>query len=157
MQLHVPPVLRMRLRGTVLARVYARLHAALYVLSAGRLGGAIRVAHGARPPVLLLTTIGRRSGERRVTPLIYVNDGDGYVVVAANAGHPHDPAWWLNLVAEPHATVQTGSIRRAVVAAEVKGSEREELWRRFAVMYDGLDTYQRHARRRFPVVRLMPR
>jgi deazaflavin-dependent oxidoreductase (nitroreductase family) len=142
----------MRLRGTGLARLYARLHALLYVWTGGRLGGAIRVAAGPRPPVLLLETIGRRTGERRTSPLLFLRDGDDLIVVAANAGHPEHPAWWLNLTADPRAFVQIGNERRAVVAEAIEGPRREELWRRFAAMYDGLDHYQAEARRRFPVV-----
>jgi deazaflavin-dependent oxidoreductase (nitroreductase family) len=149
--------MRMRLRGTRLARLYARAHAALYALTAGRIGSAIWVAGGTRPPVLLLETRGRRTGETRTTPLIYLASGLDLVVIAANAGHPRHPDWWLNLAADPHATVRIGSERRAVVATEVVGARRAELWRRFAAMYDGLDAYQRQATRRFPVVVLTPR
>lgn len=153
---HVPPALRMRLRGTGLARLYARAHAALYARTAGRVGGALRVARGPRPPVLLLVTTGRRTGTPRTTPLIYLRDGDDLVVVAANAGHPSDPAWWSNLAADPRATVQIGAERRAVVAHAAEGVRRAELWRRFAVMYAGLEDYQRQACRQFPVVVLAP-
>jgi deazaflavin-dependent oxidoreductase (nitroreductase family) len=156
MAVHVPPAIRMRLRGTVLARVYARMHAALYTLTAGRVGAAIRVAHGARPPVLLLETVGRRSGEPRTSPLIYLPDGADLIVVAANAGHPQHPAWWLNLAADPRATVRIGGARRPVVAREIAEPRRTELWGRFVAMYDGLEVYQRQAERRFPVVALSP-
>jgi F420H(2)-dependent quinone reductase len=154
--LHVPPTVRMRLRGTRLAHLYARLHVLLYTLSGGRLGGAIRVAAGPRPPVLLLETTGRRSGERRTTPLLYLRDGDDLIVIAANAGHPRHPAWWLILAAAPHATVTVGGARRPVVARVVEGARRDALWRRFGAMYAGLDAYQAQAGRRFPVVALTP-
>ncbi len=156
LRFHVPPALRMRLRGTGFARLYARAHATLYARTAGRLGGAIRVARGPRPPVLLLVTTGRRSGTPRTTPLIYLRDGADLVVVAANAGHPSDPAWWLNLAADPRGTVQIGAEQRAVTARAVEGERRETLWRRFVAMYAGLEDYQRQARRRFPVVVLAP-
>jgi deazaflavin-dependent oxidoreductase (nitroreductase family) len=146
----------MRLRGTAFARLYARAHAALYVATGGRVGGAIRVASGPRPPVLLLETIGRRSGAPRATPLIYVTDGDDLVVIAANAGHPQHPAWWLNLAANPRATVQIGGVRRAVSAATVEGPRRAALWQRFLASYRGLADYQRSATRNFPVVALTP-
>lgn len=156
MLFHVPPAVRMRLRGTALARAYARAHAAIYGWTGGRVGGAIRVASGDRPPVLLLETLGRRSGVARTSPLIYVTDGEDLIVVAANAGHPDHPAWWLNLAANPRATVTIGRTRRAVVAQAVEGPRREVLWRRFAAAYPGLDRYQANARRRFPVVVLRP-
>lgn len=147
----------MRLRGTALAHLYARLHALLYTWSGGRIGHAIRVWRGPRPPVLLLETTGRRSGALRTSPLLYLRDGGDLVVVAANAGHPQHPAWWLNLEADPHATVMIGGERRRVVAGVVEGPRRDELWRRFAAMYDGLDAYQAQADRSFPVVALSPR
>lgn len=146
----------MRLRGTRFARLYAELHVRLYRWTGGRIGGAIRVAAGPRPPVLLLETRGRRTGAWRQTPLIFLRDGEDLVVVAANAGHPDHPAWWLNLTADAHAFVQIGNERRAVVGEPVDGARRDELWRRFAAMYDGLDRYQDQARRRFPVVVLKP-
>jgi deazaflavin-dependent oxidoreductase (nitroreductase family) len=147
----------MRLRGTSLAHLYARLHAVLYTWSGGRLGHAIRVAGGPRPPVLLLETTGRRSGAPRTSPLIFLRDGVDLVVVAANAGHPHHPAWWLNLEADPRAVVTIGAERRLVVGRAVQGPRRGELWRRFVAMYDGLDAYQAQAPRPFPVVVLSPR
>lgn len=146
----------MRLRGTALAHLYARLHAVLYTWSGGRIGHAIRVSRGPRPPVLLLETTGRRSGTRRTSPLLYLRDGVDLVVVAANAGHPRHPAWWLNLEADPRATVTLGAERRRVVASAVEGPRRDDLWRRFAAMYDGLDAYQAQATRPFPVVALSP-
>jgi len=146
----------MRLRGTALARAYAQAHAKLYVLTRGRVGAAIHVARGPRPPVLLLETTGRRSGERRTTPLMYLVDGRDLIVIAANAGHPQHPAWWLNLAADPRATVQRGGDRQDAVATEVEGVRRAELWRDVAAMYAGLDAYQAQARRRFPVVALTP-
>jgi deazaflavin-dependent oxidoreductase (nitroreductase family) len=146
----------MRLRGTMPARLYARAHAALYVLTAGRVGAAIRVASGPRPPVLLLETVGRRSGERRTSPLIFLRDGEDLVVIAANAGHPRHPAWWLNLTADPRAVVQIGGERRAIVATAVEGARRDDLWRRFVAAYAGLETYKRDANRDFPVVALQP-
>lgn len=147
----------MRLRGTWLAHVYARAHAALYALSSGRIGASIGVAQGVPPPVLLLETTGRRSGVPRRTPLLYLVDGRDLVVIAANAGHPKDPAWCTNLAADPRAIVQIGAERRAVVAREVEDPRRAELWHRFAAMYDGLDAYARQATRRFPVIALSPR
>lgn len=155
--MHVSPTMRMRLRGTRLAHHYARIHAALYSFSSGRIGGAIRVADGASPPVLLLETTGCRSGITRRTPLIYLVDDRDLVVIAANAGHPKDPAWCTNLAADPRALVQIGAERRAVVATVVEGPRRAELWRRFARMYDGLEAYERQATRRFPVIALSPR
>src|SRR5437870_5143496 len=125
---------RIRLSGTVIAWLYAHAHVLLYRLSRGRLGACIRGEHG-DPPVLLLTTRGRRSGRWRTTPLLYLESGSDLVVMAANAGNRRHPAWWLNLLAEPRATVQIGAQRGAVIASEIAGPRRDEAWRRYASMY----------------------
>jgi deazaflavin-dependent oxidoreductase (nitroreductase family) len=156
MALHVSPQMRIRLRGTALARLYARGHALMYRLSGGRFGGAIRVAAGAPPPVLLLVTTGRRTGKVRTSPLIYLRDGDDLVVAASNAGHPRHPSWWLNLQTDPRATVEIGADRHAVSAIEVTGARRDALWQRLVAMYAGLAEYERSSPRRTPIVALTP-
>jgi deazaflavin-dependent oxidoreductase (nitroreductase family) len=146
---------RIRLSGTVIAWIYAHSHVLLYKLTGGRLGARIR---GERevgdPPVLLLTTRGRRSGKPRTTPLLYLESGDELVVMAANAGNRRHPDWWMNLLAEPHATVQIGNARAPVVASEVAAPHREETWQRYARMYPAVDVYQRATARRIPLVTL---
>lgn len=112
----------------------------------------MRVTHGEDPPLLLLTTIGRKSGTKRTTPLIYVRDGDSLVVAASNGGHPSHPAWWLNLQARPHARVQVMNERRDVKASEARGPERDRLWRLLTDEYDGYAAYQRKAEREIPVI-----
>ncbi|HEY2385787.1 MAG TPA: nitroreductase/quinone reductase family protein [Candidatus Binatia bacterium] len=146
---------RIRLSGTVVAWLYAHAHVLLYRLSGGRLGARIRGERDTGdPPVLLLTTRGRRSGKTRTTPLLYLERGDELVVMAANAGNPRHPDWWMNLRAEPHASVQIGGERSTVIASEVAAPEREETWRRYARMYPAVDTYQRATARRIPLVTL---
>jgi deazaflavin-dependent oxidoreductase (nitroreductase family) len=146
---------RIRLSGTVIAWIYAHAHVLLYKLTGGRFGARIRGERGVGdPPVLLLTTRGRRSGKARTTPLLYLERGDELVVMAANAGNPRHPEWWMNLCAEPHASVQIGGERRPVVASEVAGPQREETWRRYARMYPAVDVYQRATARRIPLVTL---
>ena len=78
---------------------------AVYRASGGRIAGSIRGV-----PVLLLTTKGRKSGKRRVTPLLYVADGDRIVVVASNGGSDRSPAWWLNISSDPAVEVETGVV-----------------------------------------------
>ena len=80
------------------------VHRALYRLTGGRIG-----AHAGRANMLLLATLGRRSGQRRVTPLLYVEDGERFVVVASNAGDDRNPAWLLNLRKHPAAEIQVGT------------------------------------------------
>src|SRR5207248_4092460 len=86
-------------------------------------------------PLLLLTTRGARSGQRRTTPLMYVPDGDRLLVIASNAGAPAHPNWYRNLLAHPEVMVEVGADTfdaRAVVQA---GAERQQLWDRIVASY----------------------
>jgi F420H(2)-dependent quinone reductase len=132
----------------LLFRSLVKIHVALYRASGGRLGG--RVGKGV--PVLLLTTTGRKTGKRRTTPLLYVEEGDRYVVVASVGGAPSHPAWYLNLRSNPAATIQVGG-RKVVVTAETAGpEERARLWSRVTQMWPRYDDYQAKTRREIPVV-----
>ena len=127
------------------------LHARLYRRSGGRLG---RRYFGA--PVMVLETVGRRSGTPRSTPVIYLADGHGLVVVPANGGADREPAWWLNLRAAGSAVAVIGGERRRVRPRIAHGEERERLWRRFASMYPAVDDYGGFTDRELPVVVLEP-
>ena len=83
--------------------------------------------------MLLLTTLGRRSGQRRVTPLLYVEDGARFAVVASNAGDDRNPAWLLNLRKQPAAEIQIGTQHIRVQAREATDSESERLWPKLRV------------------------
>src|SRR5271156_6562988 len=96
----------------LLMRTVSALNTWIYQVSGGRWLG--RFASGA--PVCLLTTQGRKSGQRRAVPLLYLADGDDLVVVASQDGAPRHPGWYFNLVAEPAAEVQVGRRRFAVTA-----------------------------------------
>jgi deazaflavin-dependent oxidoreductase (nitroreductase family) len=120
---------------------------------------------GLRPPIrgrcgyLRLTTIGRRSGEPRAVVLCYIEDGDRLVTLAMNGWDPADPAWWLNLQAEPAATVDlSGGATRAVTATRATGAERNRLW---AALHDyagygDLDAFAQRRGRETAVVLLTP-
>jgi deazaflavin-dependent oxidoreductase (nitroreductase family) len=94
-------------------------------------------------PELLLTTTGRRSGQRRATPVLYLRDGDWYVVVASNYGRQHHPAWSSNLLANPQATIQIGTRRESVTARRASPEEFERYWPRLVEMWPGWRTYGR--------------
>jgi deazaflavin-dependent oxidoreductase (nitroreductase family) len=101
---------------------------------------------------LLLTTSGRRTGRPATTPLIYVEVGDSYVVVASKGGAPEHPGWYRNLVKAPEVEVQVeGHVFRAV-ARTASGEEREELWKLAAEQWPDYDVYQRRTERQIPVV-----
>ncbi|GAA0948899.1 nitroreductase family deazaflavin-dependent oxidoreductase [Actinocorallia libanotica] len=109
-----------------------------------------------RPGVndLLLTTRGRKSGELRRTALVYGLDGDRYVLVASNRGADRHPAWYLNLLADPFATVQVGTETFTVRACPAAAAERPRLWRLMVSVMPEYAAYQEQTTREIPVVRL---
>jgi deazaflavin-dependent oxidoreductase (nitroreductase family) len=109
------------------------------------------------PPMLLLDHVGARSGKRRTAPLGYIRDGDAYVVIASKGGHPRNPGWFHNLVANPDTTIQAGSRRLHVHARVATPEERERLWPRVVEAYRGYAGYQERTRREIPLVMLEPR
>jgi deazaflavin-dependent oxidoreductase (nitroreductase family) len=122
--------------GATGLRWTGKLNNPLYRLSGGRLGGRIGKA-----PVLLLTTTGRKSGQPRTAPLVYLADGERMIVIGSNAGNDRVPAWALNLKANPRAEVEVGRQRITVTARVVEGEERADLWRRSNQQYAGFDEY----------------
>jgi deazaflavin-dependent oxidoreductase (nitroreductase family) len=108
-------------------------------------------------PCLLLTTTGRKSGQARTQPLLYITDGDGYVVIGSNWGQQHHPAWTANLLAEPAATVTVEDRVVAVRAVLASGAERERLRQLLIGMWPAYRTYeQRAAGRTLRIFRLAP-
>jgi deazaflavin-dependent oxidoreductase (nitroreductase family) len=101
---------------------------------------------------LLLTTIGRRSGSKRTTPLIYGPDGDRYVVVASKGGAEEHPAWYLNLTADPEVEVQVLADRFSGRARTASDDERARLWTMMAERWPAYDEYQHKTSREIPVV-----
>jgi F420H(2)-dependent quinone reductase len=126
-------------------------HVWLYRLTGGRVGGRVRGVD-----IVLLDHVGRKSGKRRTTPLLYIEDGDNLVIVASKGGSAKHPAWWINLRANPETTVQVGGGRRPVRAREAEGEERERLWARVVEVWPDYESYQRRTDRRIPVVVLEP-
>ncbi len=126
-----------------------RIHPHVYRATRGLVGRRI----GLGMPVLVLETIGRKSGARRTNAVCYLPDGDRYVMIASNQGHGANPGWLYNLRANPEATIQVGSRKRRVRARESRGAERERLWRKAVDTYPGFELYRtRAAGRHIPVV-----
>jgi deazaflavin-dependent oxidoreductase (nitroreductase family) len=107
--------------------------------------------------MLLLEHVGARSGRRRTTPLGYLSDDLGLVIVASKGGHPRNPSWFHNLCAHPDATVQVGAKRQVVHARIADDAERRRLWPKVVELYSGYDDYQRRTQREIPLVILAPR
>jgi F420H(2)-dependent quinone reductase len=117
-------------------RLAGKLNVPVYRWSGGRLMGKVNNA-----PVLLLTTTGRKSGQQRTAPVVYIEDGGRLSVINTNAGNTKIPAWSLNLDSNSEAEVEVGRRRLAVRARATEGEERAELWRRHNAQYAGFDDY----------------
>jgi deazaflavin-dependent oxidoreductase (nitroreductase family) len=137
---------------TVLGGAFG-LHTTIYRLSGGLIGH--RVPFG--PPMLLLDHVGAKSGTKRTTPLVYVEDGDAYVIVASKGGHPRHPAWFHNLRANPDTRIQVGTRKLDVTAREATAAERKRLWPKAVEVWSGYDGYQKRTDRKIPLVVLEPR
>jgi deazaflavin-dependent oxidoreductase (nitroreductase family) len=133
-------------------RISGKLNVPLYRLSGGRVGGKV-----GRAPVLLLTTTGRRSGQQRTAPVLYLKDGERLVVIGSNAGNAKAPAWSLNLKSNPDAEVEVGRDHSLVRARVTEGEERAELWRKMNAQYAGFDAYDANTSRDIAVFVLEPR
>lgn len=138
--------------GATGLRLVGKLNAPVYRLSGGRLGGKV-----GRAPVLLLTTTGRKSGQKRTAPVLYLADGARFVVINTNAGNAKTPAWSLNLRANPEAEVEVGRRRVEVRARLAEGQERADLWRRHNEQYAGWEFYESKLDREIGVFVLEPR
>ncbi len=140
-----------RATSSILLRLVSSFHTFLYRLTAGHFGRRLQGA-----PVLLLTVTGRKSGLRRTKPLLYLQEGDDFVVVASNGGQDWDPHWWTNLKANPSAEVQVGKRIVSVRAERANEEERTRLWPLVTHMYSGYARYQKRTRREIPLVKLHP-
>ncbi|HZD12376.1 MAG TPA: nitroreductase family deazaflavin-dependent oxidoreductase [Candidatus Binatus sp.] len=136
----------------MLERILASTHVFLYRISNGRIGGSVHHA-----PVLLMTTIGRKSGKKRTRPLLYSRDGNRLVVIASNGGRRVDPSWWTNLRHNPTAEVQMKRMKHTVYAKRASGTEKERLWRLMTNLYPPYDEYAKKTRRDIQVVLLVPK
>jgi len=138
--------------GTAVIKLWSRLNTWSYRLSGGRIGG--RFPGGV--PVLLLTTTGRKSGQQRTAPLLYLKDGDSYVVVASKGGMSHHPEWFKNLEANPGVEVEVGNQKLRMTARRATDAEKATLWPKLVTMYPSYADYQLRTERQIPVVILKP-
>lgn len=126
-------------------------HAGVYRATGGKLFGRM-----GKSPILLLNTVGRKTGRKRTSPLLYVMDGEDFVIIASKGGAATHPAWYLNLRANPEATVEIGD-REVQVEAEVADpEEKTRLWQKMVEMYPAYDDYQRKTGREIPLLILHP-
>jgi deazaflavin-dependent oxidoreductase (nitroreductase family) len=134
-------------------RLLSRVHVAVKRRSGGRL--ARRWFGGS--DLVLLTTVGRRTGTPRTVTLMALRDGADFLVAASHGGVDREPPWWLNLRANPRAELEVSGERFPVTAEKVSDEERPAVWARFVGAYQGFDAYQAGVRRQIAVVRLRRR
>ena len=126
-------------------------HRALLRLTRGRLGGS-----GLGFRFLLLEHIGRRTGQRRSTPLLFVEHKGRFLVVASNAGQDHHPAWWLNLLARPSAAVELDGRTVPIHARQADEEEARQLWPIVIATFRQFEGYRQGTDREIPLVILDP-
>ncbi len=117
----------------------------------GRVGGMFE-----GKPLLLLHHVGAKSGAPRVAPLVYLSDGDNYVIFASKGGAPENPAWFHNLMAHPHTSIEVGVQTLSVNASEATGEERERLYAAQVAGQPQFAEYEAKTTRKIPVVVLTP-
>ena len=119
--------------------------------SGGKVGGPFEGA-----PLLLLTTTGAKSGQKRTSPVVHTRDGGNYIIVASKAGAPTHPDWYHNLLANPRATIEVGEDTIEVEAAPAQGAERRRLWDQHVALMPNFAEYATMTTREIPVVVLTP-
>jgi deazaflavin-dependent oxidoreductase (nitroreductase family) len=122
------------------------------VIEQFRAGGEIDGMH--RDRLVLLTTTGAKTGERRTTPMMFHRDGDRLLVIASNAGAPKDPMWFGNLVRQSRVTVEVGDQKYEALATVLTGAEREVTWATLTEAYPFFADHERQAGRTIPVIAL---
>jgi F420H(2)-dependent quinone reductase len=132
-------------------KFFTSANALLFRTTGGRLGNRM-----GGQSVLLLNTVGRKSGQPRTNPLSYYRDGDSYLVVASNWGKAAHSAWYYNLLDHPRTTIQVGAAVIPVVARPAEGKEYDRLWDLVTRQNDQYLKYQKGLSRKIPIVILIP-
>ena len=135
-------------------------HANRYLASGGADGHMYKITQPGRPeltvPSLLLTTTGRKSGDRYIFPLFYGADGSSYFVIASKGGAPEHPGWYRNILANSEVEVQVGTKKLKAHARTASGTERTRLWAKSLDFWPPYADYQKKTEREIPVVVLEP-
>jgi deazaflavin-dependent oxidoreductase (nitroreductase family) len=126
-----------------------KVQIAVFRLTHGRLMASMRGM-----PVLLLTTIGRKTGKKRITPLMYIKNGDDYVITASNNGRDQHPAWFYNLQADPQVFIDLPGQQIMADSAIASEEEREKLWPILVSQAPFFDNYRKGTSRSIPMVKL---
>jgi F420H(2)-dependent quinone reductase len=134
-------------------QAWVRDQVELYEKSGGTQGTTLR---DTGLPVVIITNRGARSGKIRKTPVMRVEHGGSYAVVASKGGAPAHPVWYYNFLADPHVELQDGPHKQDMIAREVAGDERAQWWERAVAAYPPYAEYQEKTTRQIPVFVLEP-
>lgn len=133
----------------------SKLNTLAYKATGGRIGynwrgGSNRFS--APPPVGILTTIGRKSGQPRESPLLFLREGDRVVLVASQGGRATNPMWYLNIKANPQVTFQIKNQKLTLTAREATDAERDEYWPKLDAIYPDFANYRTYTDRKIPIL-----
>jgi deazaflavin-dependent oxidoreductase (nitroreductase family) len=134
-----------------LVNLITKVNVVVYRVSGGRIGGRMQ-----KLPVLLLHHVGRKSGQQRTAPLLYLEDGADLVIVASRGGSDAPPAWLHNIRAQPRVTVEIKGKRREVLARDATPEEKQRLWPELVRGYSHYELYQQRTKRDIAVLILSP-
>jgi F420H(2)-dependent quinone reductase len=131
---------------------FTHAHKSVYRMSGGKIGGTMGDAK-----IALLTTTGRKSGKLRTVPLLYLEDGDNYAVIASRGGDDRHPAWYHNLTSNPEVELEIGADALKLRARVASDEEHARIWQDAVSRYADYEKYQAGTTRAIPVVVLEPR
>jgi len=131
--------------------LFMKFHVIFYRLTLGMIGGRMFGMN-----ILLLTTVGRKSGVKRTKTLAYFKDGDNYAIVASAGGQPNNPAWYHNLKTNPEVEVQIKSRKFKATAKDAPSAKKDKLWKTITGQFEQFQGYQDKVKRIIPVVILTP-
>jgi F420H(2)-dependent quinone reductase len=132
----------------VIIKWMSRANTWIFKKSGGKLGD--KFLRGA--PVGILTTVGRKSGEKRESPLLFLQEGSRIILVASQGGRANNPMWYLNLLANPKVSFQTKTEVLQLTAREATDAERDEYWPKLDAMYPDFVNYRSYTDRKIPIV-----
>jgi deazaflavin-dependent oxidoreductase (nitroreductase family) len=135
----------------ILIKMFLAIHVFIYRLTSGKLMGKF-----GSNPILLLDTVGRKSGQKRTTPLMYLRDGKNYVVAASNGGADAPPGWYFNLKGSPKTMIQVLGEKITVNAQEAPTKERDRLWKQLTTRAPQFAEYEKKTSRVIPMFILRP-
>jgi F420H(2)-dependent quinone reductase len=137
--------------GKWIFKQFMQLQISMYRRSGGKRMGSLRGM-----PLLLLTSVGRKTGKQHTTPVMYIHDGNNYVITASNGGEDKHPAWFLNLQAHPQTTIEVDGTTKSVMAHEASPEEKSHLWAELVKQAPFFDDYTKKTTRDIPMVILQP-